>query len=119
MDRAVILRALNRWNIQRKIHLSPTKIIFSTSIPGIFACGDVTNRGAGIAIAAIAEAQKAAAAAHALSYRGDTSCTDKNEDNTFYSKRDITKEEIREEYAFRNKRRAYSASPPAGAGTKA
>ncbi len=76
---------------------------FSTSIPGIFACGDVTNRGAGIAIAAIAEAQKAAAAAHAYLTEGTLPAQIKNEDNTFYSKRDITKEEIREEYAFRNK----------------
>lgn len=33
---------------------------FSTSLPGVFAVGDMTNRGASIAIAAIGEAQKAA-----------------------------------------------------------
>ena len=33
---------------------------YTTNIPGVFAAGDVTNTGAGIAIAAIAEAKKAA-----------------------------------------------------------
>ena len=33
---------------------------FTTNIPGVFAAGDATNKGAGIAIAAIAEAKKAA-----------------------------------------------------------
>ncbi|MFR1518205.1 MAG: FAD-dependent oxidoreductase [Clostridia bacterium] len=74
---------------------------YATSQPGIFACGDVTNRGAGIAIAAIAEAQKAAEAAHAYLTEGAIPEQIKNEDNTFYSKREVTKEEIREEYAFR------------------
>ena len=36
------------------------EITFRTSIDNVFAAGDVTNRGAGIAIEAIAEAQKAA-----------------------------------------------------------
>lgn len=33
---------------------------FTTNVPGVFAAGDVTNQGAGIAIAAIAEARSAA-----------------------------------------------------------
>ncbi len=74
---------------------------FTTSMPGVFACGDVTNKGPGIAIAAIAEAQKAAAAAHAYLTGGAETERLRNEDNTFYSKRDVTTEEIREEYAFR------------------
>ncbi len=35
---------------------------FTTNLPGVFAAGDVTNKGPGIAIAAIAEAKKAAIA---------------------------------------------------------
>ena len=38
---------------------------FSTSLEGVFACGDAVNAGAGIAIEAIGEANEAAKAAHA------------------------------------------------------
>ncbi len=38
---------------------------FATSIPGVFACGDAVNKGAGIAIGAIAQANEAALAVHA------------------------------------------------------
>ena len=74
---------------------------YATSIKGVFACGDVTNRGPGIAIAAIAEAQKAAVAADAYLASGEIPSSVKNEDNAFYSKRTLTKEDIKEEYAFR------------------
>ena len=47
---------LNRGNI------AADEVSFATSLDGVFAAGDITNRGAGIAIAAIAEANKAAAA---------------------------------------------------------
>ncbi len=39
---------------------------FETSLPGVFACGDTVNRGAGIAIAAIAQANEAALAVNAF-----------------------------------------------------
>lgn len=74
---------------------------FSTSAEGVFACGDVTNRGAGIAIAAIAEAQKAAAAADEYLKTGRMPVQIKNEDNSFYSKRNLTQEDIKDEYGFR------------------
>jgi formate dehydrogenase major subunit len=45
--------------------ISAAKTDFSTNLPGVFACGDAVNRGAGIAIEAIAGANEAAAAAHA------------------------------------------------------
>ena len=38
---------------------------FATSIPGVFACGDAVNKGAGIAIGAIAQANEAALAVDA------------------------------------------------------
>ena len=38
---------------------------FATSIPGVFACGDTVNKGAGIAIGAIAQANEAALAVDA------------------------------------------------------
>ena len=38
---------------------------FATSLPGVFACGDTVNKGAGIAIGAIAQANEAAAAVDA------------------------------------------------------
>ena len=47
---------LNRGNI------AADEVSFATNLDGVFAAGDITNRGAGIAIAAIAEANKAAAA---------------------------------------------------------
>lgn len=86
----------------KKNTLSADETNFTTSESGVFACGDVTNRGAGIAIAAIAEAQKAAAAAHEYLTSGLAAERAKNEDEMFYSRRELSKEQIREEYSFRN-----------------
>ena len=44
----------------RKGTIAADEATFRTSIPGVFAVGDATNKGAGIAIAAIGEANKAA-----------------------------------------------------------
>ena len=44
---------------------------FSTTLPGVFACGDTVNKGAGIAIGAIAQANEAALAVDAY-LRGRT-----------------------------------------------
>jgi len=44
---------------------------FSTSIPGVFACGDTVNKGAGIAIGAIAQANEAALAVDAFLNGGE------------------------------------------------
>lgn len=85
----------------RKNTISADENAFSTSMEGVFACGDVTNRGAGIAIAAIAEAQKTAASVHAYLSEGKIPAAPKDEDHMFYSKRNVTQEELREEYAFR------------------
>ena len=46
--------------LSRKNTILCDEMTFRTEIPNVFAAGDVTNKGAGIAIAAIAEAQKAA-----------------------------------------------------------
>lgn len=46
--------------ITRKNTISADENRFTTSVEGVFAVGDVTNKGADIAIAAIGEAQKAA-----------------------------------------------------------
>lgn len=44
---------------------------FATSIPGVFACGDTVNKGAGIAIGAIAQANEAALAVGAYLRGGE------------------------------------------------
>ena len=44
---------------------------FATSLPGVFACGDTVNKGAGIAIGAIAQANEAALAANAYLRGGE------------------------------------------------
>ena len=44
---------------------------FTTSIPGVFACGDTVNKGAGIAIGAIAQANEAALAVDAYLNGGE------------------------------------------------
>ena len=44
---------------------------FATSIPGVFACGDTVNKGAGIAIGAIAQANEAALAVDAYLRGGE------------------------------------------------
>jgi len=47
--------ALTKWNT-----IASDESSFATNIPGVFAVGDATNKGASIAIEAIGEAQKAA-----------------------------------------------------------
>ncbi|MBQ3289559.1 MAG: FAD-dependent oxidoreductase [Kiritimatiellae bacterium] len=44
---------------------------FATSLPGVFACGDTVNKGAGIAIGAIAQANEAALAVNAYLRGGE------------------------------------------------
>jgi formate dehydrogenase major subunit len=44
---------------------------FSTTLPGVFACGDTVNKGAGIAIGAIAQANEAALAVNAYLNGGE------------------------------------------------
>ena len=46
--------------------LTADEATFATSIPGVFACGDTVNKGAGIAIGAIAQANEAACAIDAF-----------------------------------------------------
>ena len=45
--------------------ISADEATFATTLPGVFACGDTVNKGAGIAIAAIAQANGAALAVDA------------------------------------------------------
>lgn len=95
------VKGFESLELTRKNTVVADENTYTTSIEGVFACGDITNRGPGIAIAAIAEAQKAAVAAHEYMVSGSVPTTVKNEDNAFYSKRTLTKEDIKEEYAFR------------------
>lgn len=95
------VKGFESLELTRKNTVVADENTYTTSIEGVFACGDITNRGPGIAIAAIAEAQKAAVAAHEYMVSGSVPTTVKNEDNAFYSKRALTKEDIKEEYAFR------------------
>jgi formate dehydrogenase major subunit len=44
---------------------------FATTLPGVFACGDTVNKGAGIAIGAIAQANEAALAVNAFLRGGE------------------------------------------------
>lgn len=95
------VKGFESLELTRKNTVVADENTYTTSIEGVFACGDITNRGPGIAIAAIAEAQKAAVAAHEYMVSGSVPTTVKNEDNAFYSKRTLTKEDIKEEYSFR------------------
>ncbi len=52
------LEGFDALDITRKNTISADEQRFTTNIPGVFAAGDVTNNGAGIAIAAIDEAHK-------------------------------------------------------------
>ena len=51
---------LEAIELTRKGTISSDENTFRTNIENVFACGDATNKGAGIAIAAIGEAEKAA-----------------------------------------------------------
>ena len=95
------VKGFESLELTRKNTIVADENTYTTSIEGVFACGDITNRGPGIAIAAIAEAQKAAVAAHEYMVSGSVPTVVKNEDNAFYSKRPLTKEDVKEEYAFR------------------
>ncbi|MBE7057969.1 MAG: 4Fe-4S dicluster domain-containing protein [Ruminococcaceae bacterium] len=95
------VKGFESLELTRKNTVVADENTYTTSIEGVFACGDITNRGPGIAIAAIAEAQKAAVAAHEYMMSGSVPTIVKNEDNAFYSKRPLTKEDVKEEYAFR------------------
>ena len=95
------VKGFESLELTRKNTIVADENTYTTSIEGVFACGDITNRGPGIAIAAIAEAQKAAVAAHEYMVSGSVPTVVKNEDSAFYSKRPLTKEDIKEEYAFR------------------
>lgn len=95
------VKGFESLELTRKNTIVADENTYTTSIEGVFACGDITNRGPGIAIAAIAEAQKAAVTAHEYMVSGSVPTVVKNEDSAFYSKRPLTKEDIKEEYAFR------------------
>ncbi len=69
---------------------------FMTSMEGVFACGDVTNAGPDIAIAAIGEAQKAAYSVHKYLGGEIDHIFGNIKEYDFYSKREVTPEDIRE-----------------------
>lgn len=73
---------------------------FLTNLPGVFACGDVTKKGAGIAVGAIAEAQKAAKAADEYLRTGAVDA-EKAAKRPFRSHRNLTDERVKELYAHR------------------
>ncbi|NLN04045.1 MAG: FAD-dependent oxidoreductase, partial [Clostridiaceae bacterium] len=69
---------------------------FMTSMEGVFACGDVTNAGPDIAIAAIGEAQKAAFSVHKYLGGEIDHIYGNIKEYDFYSKRELTPEDVRE-----------------------
>ena len=73
---------------------------FETNLPGVFACGDVTNKGPGIAVAAIAEAQKAAKAVDEYLKTGSVD-KEAAAKKPFRSHRELSGEKIRTLYAHR------------------
>lgn len=73
---------------------------FETSVPGVFACGDDTNKGPGIAAAAIGEAQKAAKAVDEYLMSGNTDKV-KNEKKPFYSERKLSDDDVKRIYGYR------------------
>jgi len=73
--------------LNRRGIIAADETTFRTNLPGVFAVGDATNRGAGIAIAAIGEANKAAAVVDSY-LRGETVPYRK----PYYSERQVTAE---------------------------
>lgn len=74
---------------------------FMTSIEGVFACGDATNKGADIAITAIGEAQKAALCVHKY-LGGELDYIYENiKEYDFYSEQDFSADDIRNIFADR------------------
>ena len=73
--------------LNRKGIIAADEKSFRTSVPGVFAVGDATNKGADIAIAAIGEGNKAAAIVDAY-LRGEEAAYRK----PYYSEREVTPE---------------------------
>ena len=91
---------LDGLELTRKNTVVADENTFETNIPGVFACGDVTNRGPGIAVAAIAEAQKAAKAADEYMTTGSVD-REKAAKKPFLSRRELTDGQVKELYAHR------------------
>ncbi len=88
---------LDGLELTRKQTVVADEQTFATSLPGVFACGDTTNKGPGIAVAAIGEAQKAAKAVDQYLRTGAVA----GEQPAFYSKRTLTDDQVKELYAYR------------------
>ena len=73
---------------------------FETNLPGVFACGDDTNKGPGIAVAAIAEAQKAAKAVDEYLATGAVD-RDNAAKKPYLSRRVLSDQRVKELYAHR------------------
>ena len=91
---------LDGVELTRKNTVVADENTFETNLPGVFACGDVTNKGPGIAVAAIAEAQKAAKAVDEYLKNGtvDKAAAARK---PFRSHRELSDEKIKELYAHR------------------
>ena len=91
---------LEGLELTRKNTVVADEDTFETNIPGVFACGDVTNKGPGIAVAAIAEAQKAAKAADEYLRTGavDKAAAARK---PFLSRRKLSDAKVKELYAHR------------------
>lgn len=88
------IRGFEQLKLTRKGTIAADEATFATSEAGVYACGDVTNKGADIAVSAIGEAQKAAAAVDAFLTGLRRPCTEGRE-YPYYSKRELKPEEIR------------------------
>lgn len=89
---------LDGVELTRKGTIAADEKNFMTSVPGVFACGDATNKGADIAVSAIGEAIKAAAAIdNYLCGRKET--FEESSVYPLYSSRELTFEQIRAKHS--------------------
>ena len=91
---------LEGLELTRKNTVVADEDTFETNLPGVFACGDVTNKGPGIAVAAIAEAQKAAKAADEYLAAGSVDKA-KAARKPFLSRRKLSDAQVKTLYAHR------------------
>ncbi|MBO4325716.1 MAG: FAD-dependent oxidoreductase [Clostridia bacterium] len=93
-------RGFDGLELTRKNTVVADEDTFETNLKGVFACGDVTNKGPGIAVAAIAEAQKAAKAVDSYLMKGDADKASAAR-KPFLSRRNLSDARVKELYAHR------------------
>ena len=102
IGQGVNIKGFDSLETTRKGTIIADENTFMTSQKGVFACGDVTNWGPDIAIAAIGEAQKAAFSVHKY-LEGEIDHIYENiKEYDYYSKTEFSSREIREIFKDRD-----------------